>query len=282
MEILEIENLAKHYEKFDLKDVSFKIRPGKIVGFIGRNGAGKTTTLKCMYNLVSPTGGKILYGGEEALKIEKRFKQEVGILFGESNYYPSQTVKNLTAVTKMFYDDWSEDLYRHYLQDFGIDENKQIKALSTGMRVKYGLALALSRGAKILLLDEPTSGLDPVSRDELLDIFIDLVGDKEHAIFFSTHVISDLEKCADDIVYIKNGEIIVNEDVTDFEASYLHYQGESETFAGLHEPFIFYRDRLGKFEGILRKDKRIEVAGAEVRKASMEEIMIAFERGSEE
>ncbi len=221
MEILEIENLAKHYEKFDLKDVSFKIRPGKIVGFIGRNGAGKTTTLKCMYNLVSPTGGKILYGGEEALKIEKRFKQEVGILFGESNYYPSQTVKNLTAVTKMFYDDWSEDLYRHYLQDFGIDENKQIKALSTGMRVKYGLALALSRGAKILLLDEPTSGLDPVSRDELLDIFIDLVGDKEHAIFFSTHVISDLEKCADDIVYIKNGEIIVNEDVTDFEASYL-------------------------------------------------------------
>ena len=205
------------------------------------------------------------------------------MLIGEMNYYGTKTVKSLTNVTKKFYQNWDEDLYHRYLETFNIDESKQIKALSTGMKVKYGLALALSRGAKILLLDEPTSGLDPVSRDELLDIFLDLVSDKEHSILFSTHVISDLEKCADDIIYIKKGEIIVNENVSTFESAYLHYEGPSEILSKNESKFIFYRDRLGKFEGIMKKKDEIDAKeGVEKRKASMEEIMVAFERGEQE
>lgn len=283
MKTLEVKNLFKHYEKFDLKDVSFEIKPGKIIGFIGRNGAGKTTTLKCIYNLAKPTSGEILYDEKPIIDIEAEYKQDCAMLIGEMNYYGTKTVKSLTNVTKKFYANWDEDLYHRYLETFNIDENKQIKALSTGMRVKYGLALALSRGAKILLLDEPTSGLDPVSRDELLDIFIDLVSDKEHSILFSTHVISDLEKCADDIIYIKKGEVIVNESVTAFESGYLHYEGPSEILSKEKERFIFYRDRLGKFEGIMKKSEEIEaLEGIEKRKASMEEIMVAFERGEQE
>lgn len=281
MKILEIKNIFKCYPSFELKNVSFTIEPGKIVGFIGRNGAGKTTTLKCIYNLVKPTSGEILYDGTTIVDIEANYKQDVAMLIGEMDYYSTKTVKALTSVTKKFYKDWDDNKYHNYLKEFGIDENKQIKALSSGMKVKYGLALALSRGAKILLLDEPTSGLDPVSRDELMDIFIDLVSDKEHAILFSTHVISDLEKCADHIIYIKNGQIIVDDDVTNFESNYLRYSGDSELFAPYREKFIFYRDRLGKFEGIAKKEISLDIDENKIekRKATMEEIMVAFERG---
>jgi len=281
MKILEIKNIFKSYPSFELKNISFTIEPGKIIGFIGRNGAGKTTTLKCIYNLVKPTSGEVLYNSTSIVDIEANYKQDVAMLIGEMDYYSTKTVKALTSVTKRFYKNWDDNKYHNYLNEFGIDENKQIKALSSGMKVKYGLALALSRGAKILLLDEPTSGLDPVSRDELMDIFIDLVNDNEHAILFSTHVISDLEKCADKIIYIKKGEIIVNDDVANFEASYLHYAGDSELFAHDKDKFIFYRDRQGKFEGIIKIENNLEIDESKIekRKATMEEIMVAFERG---
>ncbi len=284
MKILEIKNISKRYPSFELKDISFAIEPGKIIGFIGRNGAGKTTTLKCIYNLAKPTSGEVCYDGVPVVDIEASYKQDVAMLIGEMDYYKTKTVKALTSVTKKFYKHWDDNKYHGYLKEFGIDEDKQIKALSSGMKVKYGLALALSRGAKILLLDEPTSGLDPVSRDELMDIFIDLVSDQEHAILFSTHVISDLEKCADRIIYIKNGEIIVDDDVTHFEASYLHYAGESELFAEHKDKFLFYRDRLGKFEGVIKKEFGLDIdpKRIEKRKATMEEIMVAFERGSKQ
>ena len=284
MKMLEINNISKHYPTFDLKNVSFAIEPGQIVGFIGRNGAGKTTTLKCIYNLIKPNSGEVLYDGSPIINIEADYKQDVAMLMGEMDYYSTKTVKALSNVTKRFYQNWDNDKYQRYLKDFGIDENKQIKALSSGMKVKYGLALALSRGAKILLLDEPTSGLDPVSRDELMDIFLDLVSDKEHAILFSTHVISDLEKCADQIIYIKNGEIIVNTDVKSFESSYLSYAGDSGILSEYQDRFIFYRDRLGNFEGIMEKENELDINDEKIqkRKPTMEEIMVALERGEKQ
>lgn len=282
MNELIIKNLYKKYKSFELKDVSFAVKPGKIVGFIGRNGAGKTTTLKCIYNLVKPTSGSIIYDRNDIFSNEYKFKSDIGLLFGEVDYYPYKKIKTVTNVTKLFYPNWNDEIYKGYLKKFGIDENKEIKELSTGMRVKYGLAIALSHDAKILILDEPTSGLDPVSRDELLDIFVDLVSDNKHSILFSTHVISDLEKCADEIVYIKNGQIIVNQNVVDFESDYLFYSGTSEEFKEYKIKFIFYRDRLNKFEGVIKKSDALEITNfTECRNASMEEIMIALERGEE-
>ncbi len=281
MKILEINNLCKKYPMFELSNVSFSLEAGRIMGFIGRNGAGKTTTLKCIYNLVTPTSGEILYEGHPILEDEALFKSEIGLLFGEVEYYPNKRVKAMTDVTKRFYKNWDETLYRKYLTDFGLDENKRIKELSSGMKVKYGLALALSHGAKVLLLDEPTSGLDPVSRDELLDIFLKIVGDKEHAILFSTHVISDLEKCADDITYIQKGKILVSETVAAFEKAYLHYEGDSSALtAELRLRFIHIREHNDKFEAVGEASSVVEVPGASVRQATLEEIMIALERGN--
>jgi ABC-2 type transport system ATP-binding protein len=282
MFLLEVKHLGKHYPSFDLQDVSFSLESGRIMGFIGRNGAGKTTTLKCLYNLVSPTSGSLLYQGQEIRSIEAKAKSEIGLLFGEVEYYPNKRLSAMSAVTKTFYPGWDDALYQRYLADFGLDESKKIKELSSGMKVKYGLAIALSHGAKVLLLDEPTSGLDPVSRDELLDIFLNIVSDGEHAILFSTHVISDLEKCADDITYIQKGRILVSEPVRDFEHAYAYYSGEEEKIAACKDRFIHVRSHGGRFEAVALSENAPEIPEVAKRQATLEEIMIALERGNEE
>lgn len=213
--VLEITNLCKKYPSFELKDVSFTMNEGSIMGFIGRNGAGKTTTIKSILNFVHPSSGSIKFFGKEMSENEDEIKQLTGYAPGGINYYPMKTLKKITKITKSFYPEWNDELYRKYMTAFKLDENKKPKELSEGMKVKYNLVLALSHGAKLLILDEPTSGLDPVSRDELLTIF-EKLRDKGTSILFSTHITSDLEKCADSITYIKQGQIVDSAAKEDF------------------------------------------------------------------
>ena len=207
MNIVEVKDLRKEYPAFQLNDVSFSIRQGRITGFIGRNGAGKTTTIKSMLNLVHPDGGEIRFFGLPFASHEADIKQRIGYSTGTVSWYPRKKIRDIVGIVSRFYETWDDAAYRRYLRMFDLDENKTPLELSEGMKVKLNLLIALSHRAEILILDEPTSGLDPFSRDELLRIFSEL---KEHgvAIFFSTHITSDLEKCADDIVYIANGRII--------------------------------------------------------------------------
>lgn len=282
MNVIEVEGLCKRYPGFELHDVSFALGAGRIVGFIGRNGAGKTTTLKCIYNLASPDAGSIKYLGKEIRGQEAYAKSKIGLLFGGIEYYPNKTLKRMTGITSSFYKEWDQKTYESYVKEFGLDENKRIKELSSGMKVKYGLALALSHGAEALLLDEPTSGLDPVSRDELMDIFLSIVEDGKHSILFSTHVISDLEKCADDIVYIKNGSIVANETVHSFEGKYETFSGSESLLKGTDLTSKGYvRIHQGRFEMTAAVDMHVDLPGAEKRPATLEEIMVALERGKE-
>lgn len=206
MSIVEIKNLTKEYPTFRLQDVSFTLEAGRITGFIGRNGSGKTTTIKSMLNLVHPKGGQIVFFGMPLVGHEAEIKQRIGYSTGGVSWYPRKRLRDIAAVTKSFYPNWEEDAYRHYMRLFGLDENKMPHELSEGMKVKFNLLLALSHKAEILILDEPTSGLGPFSRDELLDIFTELRS-RGVSLFFSTHIVSDLEKCADDIVFISGGSI---------------------------------------------------------------------------
>ena len=168
---LEVRGLCKNYPAFTLKDVSFDVPQGAVVGFIGRNGAGKSTTLKSILGLVHPDGGEVRCFGQDVRQHEREFKESIGVVLGGIDFYPKKKVRTITDVTRRFYDNWDEEKYRYYLQLFHIDETKRVDQLSSGMRVKYLLALALSHNARLLLLDEPTSGLDPVSRDELVELF---------------------------------------------------------------------------------------------------------------
>ena len=225
MNIVEVRDLRKEYPAFRLKDVSFSIRQGRITGFIGRNGAGKTTTIKSILNLVHPEGGEIRYFGLPLAEHEAEIKQRIGYSTGTVSWYPRKKIRDIVGIVREFYETWDDEAYRKYLRLFDLDENKTPLELSEGMKVKLNLLLALSHGAEILILDEPTSGLDPFSRDELLGVFTEL---KEHgvAVFFSTHITSDLEKCADDIVYISAGAIVSALPKSEFTAEFSQ-DGES-------------------------------------------------------
>ncbi len=220
MNALEVRGLCKTYPAFTLKDVSFDVPQGAVVGFIGRNGAGKSTTLKSILGLVHPDSGDVRFFGQDARQNERAFKEQIGVVLGGIDFYPKKKVGTITDVTRRFYSNWNETKYRHYLELFRIDETKRVDQLSSGMKVKYLLALALSHNAKLLILDEPTSGLDPVSRDELVELFRAIVADGQRSILFSTHITSDLEKCASHITFIKDGEIFHSSTVAEFMAAY--------------------------------------------------------------
>lgn len=225
MSIVEIKHLCKRYPGFELKDISFEIPAGKITGFIGRNGAGKTTTIKSMLNLIHPDGGEIMYFGKALCGNEAEIKRLIGYSTGSVSWYPRKKISEIADTVKSFYDTWDESAYRKYLKLFSLDESKSASELSEGMKVKVNLMLALSHRAKVLILDEPTSGLDPFSRDELLEIFMQLRAEGV-AVFFSTHIVSDIEKCADNIVYISRGRIAAALEKDEFAKLYSH-NGES-------------------------------------------------------
>ena len=225
MSIAEISHLNKTYPAFQLQDITFDIPAGEITGFIGRNGAGKTTTIKSMLNLIHPDSGDIRFFGMPLRDHEAEIKMLLGYSTGSVTWYPRKRIRDLIEVTKRFYDTWDEEAYRKYLALFELDETKAPRELSEGMRIKFNLLIALSHKARMLILDEPTSGLDPFSRDELLCLFREL--QKEGAaIFFSTHIVSDLEKCADRIIYISKGRIVASLPKAEFVSRYAR-EGES-------------------------------------------------------
>ena len=219
MGIVEVRDLGKKYPSFELRDVSFHIEESRITGFIGRNGAGKTTTIKSMLNLIHPDKGEIIYFGKPLIGNEMDIKKHIGYSTGAVNWYPRKKIRDIVDIVSRFYDTWDIGSYRKYLEMFALDESKTPLELSEGMKVKFNLLLALSHKAGVLILDEPTSGLDPFSRSELLDIFCELKKDSV-AVFFSTHIISDIEKCADDIVYISKGKIVSATSKTEFIEKY--------------------------------------------------------------
>lgn len=228
MNLLSVKGLTKRYPSFTLSDISFVLPQGRILGLIGKNGAGKTTALKSILNLVRPDSGEIGILGQDFMKNEQSCKQEIGVVLGEVDFYKQKKLSVMTAVTKRFYKFWDEAAYEKYIDGFGLDESKRISELSSGMKVKYNLALALSHNARLLILDEPTSGLDPVSRDDLLGLFRQIVESGDRSILFSTHITSDLEKCADSIAYIKDGRLLAcNEKAAFIESfGYLKEAGE--------------------------------------------------------
>lgn len=273
---LDIRNLTKRYPNFELRDVSFQLEKGYIMGFIGANGAGKTTTIKSILNMIHVDGGEVRILGKNMVEHELELKQDIGSAFGGIDFYTRSKMKTLTHVIKKFYQNWDEETYYRYISRFKLDENKKIVELSTGMKVKYSLAIALSHGAKLLILDEPTSGLDPIARDDLLEIFQELVADGEISILFSTHITSDLEKCADFITFIENGQIIHSSDKEDFKESYRLVSGSENQLNLVKERLISYKKSSFGFTGLIRTRDYDPSSDIKAMTPSLEEIMIYF------
>jgi len=273
---LDIRHLNKKYPNFQLKDVSFQLEKGYIMGFIGANGAGKTTTIKSILNMIHVDSGEVYVLGRSMAEHELELKQDTGYAFGGIDFYTHSRIRTLTSVIKKFYANWDDDTYNSYLRRFKLDENKKVAQLSTGMRVKYSLALALSHGAKLLILDEPTSGLDPVARDDLLDIFQELVAGGEISILFSTHITSDLEKVADFITFIENGQVVRSCDKEQFKESYLLLNGAASQLPQVRKQLIAYKSNSFGFTGLIHACDFDPSSDIKAATPSLEEIMIYF------
>lgn len=282
MNILEVTNLRKTYPSFQLKDVSFSLEHGYIMGFIGSNGAGKTTTLKSIMKMINCDGGTVRVFGQDFDQHELEIKQKIGFMLGEPDYFPKHRLGQITDVVRRFYPQWDETAYRAYLKRFNLLETKKVDELSSGMRVKYSLALALSHKAELLILDEPTSRLDPVARDDLLELFQEVIEDGGRSILFSTHITSDLEKCADFITYIKNGQILESCAEADLIAKYRIVKGTRAQLDTLTSGMVSYRLNAFGFQALMDTAAIPAQAGLMVEAPTLEDIMVYHERKGDE
>ena len=275
---LTVQGLCKNYPAFRLEDVSFSLTPGTITGFIGRNGAGKTTTINSMLSFVHPDAGEISFFGLTFPEHDREIKAKIGFVSAGMTYYTRKKLKAITDVVRSFYPEWDEEAYRKWMNAFGLEEEKTPAELSNGMKIKYALALALSHGAELLILDEPTSGLDPVSREELVEIFLKL-RDEGKTVFFSTHITSDLEKCADRILFLQNGCLKADDGLDSFRDGWRIAGCAGEVPGALRQAAHGICRTKDGYTVLVRK----EDAGAEqTREASLEEIMIHLEKEAEE
>lgn len=211
-DILRLENVCKHYPRFDLDHVSLALPSGCIMGFIGENGAGKSTTIKLILDLVHKDSGQIYVFGKENTNILKDIKENIGTVMDSLHLPEEMDARNVGTVMHKVYKTWDAARYSGYLKKFRVDAKKKIKEYSRGMKMKLSIAIALSHDTKLLLLDEATSGLDPIAREEILDILLDFIQDESHGVFISSHILSDLEKVCDYITFIHNGKVILSDE----------------------------------------------------------------------
>ncbi len=274
---LKVKNLTKTYPGFKLSGVNFTLESGKITGFIGRNGAGKSTTLKSLLNFVHPDSGEISFFGMDFKENEQEIKTRIGYVPGAFEYYGKKKLRAITNTVRRFYPNWDENAYRALLKRFSLDENKTPEALSAGMKVKYALTLALSHGAELLILDEPTSGLDPVSREDLLEIFLDLC-DEGKTILFSTHITSDLEKCADHILYIREGVLIADQPIREFTEGWRLTEVQNENCTEEQRALLHGMRRSKNGFTALVRTQDVEKLMLPVQKADLETVMVHLEK----
>lgn len=210
--ILTLKNVNKKYKKsdFSIRDISFSLPEGSILGFIGENGAGKSTTMNCILNVLMKDSGKIEIFGKEMSDADTDMREDIGVVYDSDNFPEYLTAEQLSDIFERIYSKWNNARFVEQLRRFNLPESQKIKTYSRGMSMKLAIAVALSHDSKLLILDEATSGLDPIMRDEILDALLEFVRQDNRSILFSSHITGDLEKIADYIVFIHNGEIILN------------------------------------------------------------------------
>ena len=208
--VIELKNVKKDDGDFVLDNISFSVPTGSVCGFIGQNGAGKTTTIQIILDAIKRDGGEVYVFGKNIDEGMAELKEDIGVVFDEMGFHDFLTPKQINTVMKNIYKNWDEDAFFGYLKKFSLPVKKECGKFSRGMRMKLQIATAMSHKAKLLIMDEPTSGLDPIVRNEIIQIFREFVIDEEHSILLSSHITSDLEKIADEVVFIDAGKIVLS------------------------------------------------------------------------
>lgn len=279
---LELRGVGKSYGSFALRDVDLSVPKGCIMGLVGQNGAGKTTLLKLILNLIARDSGEISVLGMDNLKEEMAIKRQLGVVMDESAFHDFLTPQKVSKIMAGIYPNWDGRQFADYLQRFGLRPGDSIKNFSRGMKAKLSIAAALSHAPQLLLLDEPTSGLDPVVRDEILDIFAEFIGDGEHSILISSHITSDLERVADYIALLDEGQLIFCEEKDALLYGYSVLKGTREQLERLdRSELIGLRETSFGFDALVERSeencRRFE--GLVFDRCTLEEMVLYFIRG---
>lgn len=277
-ECIRVKNLSKNFKGFTLNNVSFDVPCGSVVGFIGENGAGKSTTIKSILGLVNPDAGEIEIFGKRMADLGREEKNRIGAVLGETCLPENLNLKDIDSIMKHIFTKWDSDKYYRYAKNFSLPLDKKVRDFSRGMRQKVSLAVALSHEAKILILDEPTSGLDPVARDEIVDLLYDFMQDETHSILISSHILSDLEKLCDYILFIHEGRIIFEEEKDLLTEKYGVLKCTLDRLKELDADSVvgYHQGEFG-VSALVRLDKIPKTFQTE--RAGIEDIMLYFVRG---
>ncbi len=275
-----ISGLTKTYKDFMLNGVSFSVPCGSIVGLIGENGAGKSTTINAVLGLIQKEAGSICVLGKEQL--DNEIKEQIGVVFDGNNYPEIFSTRKLNRVMKDIYHSWEEHTFLNLLKKFFLPADKPIKQFSKGMKMKLAIAVALSHNSKLLILDEATSGLDPVIRDDILDILLDFAQDETHSILISSHITTDLEKIADYIVFIHEGQVVFSMPKDELIEQYGIIKCGAAQFEALDKlDIIVYRKMDYEWQVLVadRVAMKKKYPKALIVSASIDEIMLLYVKG---
>lgn len=243
MNAIEVNNLRKNYKGFTLNNVSFELPSGCIMGLIGENGAGKSTTIRSILGMTKPDGGEVNVLGQT---MSASLKEDIGVVLDEVGIPVSLNIKDINKIMRNMYKNWEEKEFFNYIDIFSLPTDKKFNDFSKGMKMKLGIAIALSHNAKLLILDEPTSGLDPLVRDEIIDILNDFTRDEEHSILISSHIVSDLEKLCDYIAFMHNGNLMLYEEKDVLLEKYRFINLTEQQLSEL-DPTAIKGKKVGKF-----------------------------------
>lgn len=275
MNALEIKNVKKSFPGFELGELTMTLPSGCIMGLIGENGAGKSTTIRMILDILHADAGEILVLGRDSRECSRLNKEEVGVVPDEIGFPDCMTARQIARMLRATFANWDEAEFDRLMKKLNLPENKPFKDFSRGMKMKLGIAAAMSHGSRLLLLDEPTSGLDPVARDEVVELFYDFTRDETHSVLISSHIVSDLERLCDYVAFLHKGKLLLCEEKDRLLDEYCIVRCGHEDLAALDAAGAKYKKETPYgVELILpRKDVPHGVAQSAV---SMEELFVVM------
>lgn len=278
---LETKNLNSCIGEFALRDISLEIKEGTIMGLVGRNGAGKTTFIKTILDMIPRTGGEVMFNGISLFGNEEIIKGRVGVVFDNPIFPPNLKAIKIKKLMLPLYPSFDEKKFDQLMERFELDPKKKLLAYSKGMKMKFSIAMALSHNPDLLILDEPTAGLDPVARADVLDLLLEFMQEDDKTILFSTHITSDLERIADYLTIIDEGEILLSKDKEEILEEYVLVQIDKESITdGLRKEIIGAKETAFGYSGLCRKEKLKDVTGIKTARPTIEDLVVFF-RGEE-
>ncbi|WP_397539188.1 ABC transporter ATP-binding protein [Rummeliibacillus pycnus] len=281
--VVELKNVTKQFKEFSVKNINLQVKQGFVTGFIGENGAGKSTTIKMIMNLLKPDAGEVKLFGLDYKSHEKAIKERIGFVYDSNIFFEGLNLKDIKRIVAPAYKQWDDTLFYHYVEQFKLPLNKAIKTFSKGMQMKASLAIALSHHAELIIMDEPTAGLDPIFRRELLDLLQELMIEANRTIFFSTHITTDLDRIADYIAFMQNGELVFNQSIHNVAENYALVKGGMDLLdRDTEKDFVHIHRSSTGFEALTDNIKEVKNTFGDtvvIERPSLEDIMYYLKGG---